>query len=117
RPRAVDARGRARAVLPAAALELSGVPRGTDGARHPAPGPVQRLPRLGLRAVHDRRRGHEESHVDLGPRPGGRRDAWNRRVLALAMLTAIGVVALLGQLSYLQAPEGGPLPEISEQTA
>ncbi len=53
--------------------------------------------------------------MDLGPRPGGRRDAWNRRVLALAMLTTIGFVALLVQLWYLQALEGGHLQEMSEK--
>jgi penicillin-binding protein 2 len=52
--------------------------------------------------------------VELVLRPGGR-DGWNRRVLALAVLTTIGFVALLGQLWYLQALEGGRLQEMSEK--
>ncbi len=53
--------------------------------------------------------------MDLGHRPGGRRDAWNRRVLALSIATTVGFVALLGQLWYLQALEGGRLQEMSEK--
>jgi len=53
--------------------------------------------------------------VDLTPLPGGRRDAWSRRVLALAVVAAVGFVGLLGQLWYLQVLEGGRLQELSEK--
>ena len=52
--------------------------------------------------------------MELADRPGGR-DGWKRRVLALAVLTTIGFVGLLGQLWYLQALEGGRLQEMSEK--
>jgi penicillin-binding protein 2 len=53
--------------------------------------------------------------MDLAPLPGGRREAWSRRVLALAAITAVGFVGLLGQLWYLQVLEGGRLQELSEK--
>jgi penicillin-binding protein 2 len=53
--------------------------------------------------------------VDLSVPSGGRRDAWSRRVLALAVATAVGFVGLLGQLWYLQVLEGGHLQELSEK--
>ncbi len=53
--------------------------------------------------------------MDLAPLPGGRREAWGRRVLALAVITAVGFVGLLGQLWYLQVLEGGRLQELSEK--
>ncbi len=53
--------------------------------------------------------------MDLAPHPGGRREAWSRRVLALAAITAVGFVGLLGQLWYLQVLEGGRLQELSEK--
>ncbi|HEV8437366.1 MAG TPA: penicillin-binding protein 2 [Methylomirabilota bacterium] len=45
----------------------------------------------------------------------GDRDGWSRRVLVLAVLTTIGFVALLGQLWYLQALEGGHLQAMSDK--
>ncbi len=53
--------------------------------------------------------------MDLTALPGGRRDAWSRRVLALAVAAAVGFVGLLGQLWYLQVLEGGRLQEMSEK--
>ena len=53
--------------------------------------------------------------MELAPLPGGRRDAWGRRVLALAVLATTGFVGLLGPLWYLQALEGGRLQEMSER--
>jgi penicillin-binding protein 2 len=53
--------------------------------------------------------------VDLVHEPGGRRDAWHRRVLVLAVVTTLSFAALLGQLWYLQALEGGRLQEMSEK--
>ena len=53
--------------------------------------------------------------MDLAPLPGARREAWSRRVLALAAITAVGFVGLLGQLWYLQVLEGGRLQELSEK--
>jgi penicillin-binding protein 2 len=51
--------------------------------------------------------------VDLTP--GGRREAWSRRVLTLAVVTVVAFVGLLGQLWYLQVLEGGRLQELSEK--
>jgi penicillin-binding protein 2 len=56
----------------------------------------------------------EEPRVELIHRPGDR-DRWNRRMLALALLTMVGFVGLLGQLWYLQVLEGGRLQEMSEK--
>jgi len=53
--------------------------------------------------------------VAVSPAPPNRRDAWGRRVLALAVVSSIGFVALLGQLWYLQVLEGGRLQELSEK--
>ena len=47
--------------------------------------------------------------------PPNRREAWGRRVLALAVASSIGFVALLGQLWYLQVLEGGRMQELSEK--
>jgi penicillin-binding protein 2 len=44
-----------------------------------------------------------------------RREAWGRRVLALAVVSSIGFVALVGQLWYLQVLEGGRMQELSER--
>lgn len=44
-----------------------------------------------------------------------RREAWGRRVLALAVITCVGFVALVGQLWYLQVLEGGRMQELSER--
>lgn len=44
-----------------------------------------------------------------------RREAWGRRVLALAVVSSIGFVALVGQLWYLQVLEGGRMQELSEK--
>ncbi|HET9926765.1 MAG TPA: penicillin-binding transpeptidase domain-containing protein, partial [Methylomirabilota bacterium] len=44
-----------------------------------------------------------------------RREAWGRRVLALAVATSVGFVVLLGQLWYLQVLEGGRMHELSEK--
>ena len=51
----------------------------------------------------------------LNPSPASRREAWGRRVLALAVVTAIGFVGLVGQLWYLQVLEGGRMQELSEK--
>ena len=53
--------------------------------------------------------------MDLVPLAGGRREAWSRRVLALAAITAVAFVGLLGQLWYLQVLEGGRLQELSDK--
>ena len=53
--------------------------------------------------------------MDVGRRAGGERDAWSRRVLALALVTMAAFVVLLGQLWYLQALEGGRLQEMSDK--
>ena len=53
--------------------------------------------------------------MDLVHGPGGQRDAWSRRVLALAVVATIGFAGLLGQLWYLQALEGVRLQEMSEK--
>jgi len=52
--------------------------------------------------------------MDLVRRPGDR-DGWSRRVLALAVASAISFIGLLGQLWYLQTLEGGRLQEMSEK--
>jgi penicillin-binding protein 2 len=46
------------------------------------------------------------------PRDG---DGWRRRVLTLAVLASIAFIALIGQLWYLQALEGGRLQEMSDK--
>jgi penicillin-binding protein 2 len=51
--------------------------------------------------------------VDLTP--PDRRDGWRRRVLVLTACAMTAFVALLGQLWYLQALEGGRLQEMSER--
>ena len=51
----------------------------------------------------------------LGRWPGAGRDGWSRRVLGMALVTTVGFVALVGQLWYLQALEGGRLQEMSEK--
>jgi penicillin-binding protein 2 len=48
-------------------------------------------------------------------RPGERKDAWSRRVLALTAVASIGFLFLVGQLWYLQVLEGGKLQELSER--
>jgi penicillin-binding protein 2 len=53
--------------------------------------------------------------VDLKSGPSNRREAWGRRVLALAVATSVGFVLLLGQLWYLQVLEGGHMHELSEK--
>jgi penicillin-binding protein 2 len=53
--------------------------------------------------------------MSLMRRSGGGRDAWNRRVLTLALVTMVGFLALVGQLWYLQALEGDRLQEMSEK--
>jgi penicillin-binding protein 2 len=53
--------------------------------------------------------------VELRTPTANRREAWGRRVLVLAVVTAVGFVALLGQLWYLQFLEGGRLHELSEK--
>jgi penicillin-binding protein 2 len=47
--------------------------------------------------------------------PSNRREAWGRRVLALAVVSCIGFLALVGQLWYLQVLEGGRMQELSEK--
>src|SRR5262249_56910599 len=69
----------------------------------------------GLRARDRGGGGRGEAGVDIGPRPGDRRDGWRRRVLGLTALAMAGFVGLLGQLWYLQALEGGRLQEMSEK--
>ncbi|HZP36173.1 MAG TPA: penicillin-binding protein 2 [Methylomirabilota bacterium] len=51
----------------------------------------------------------------LSSAPPNRKEAWGRRVLALAVATAIGFIGLVGQLWYLQVLEGGRLHELSEK--
>lgn len=53
--------------------------------------------------------------MDLAREPGDRHEAWGRRVLAIAVTVGIGLAALVGQLWYLQALEGGRLQEMSEK--
>jgi len=53
--------------------------------------------------------------VDLDHESTARREAWKRRVLALAAVAGIAFVGLLGQLWYLQVLEGGKLQEMSER--
>jgi penicillin-binding protein 2 len=53
--------------------------------------------------------------VALSPSPASRREAWGRRVLALAVITVVGFVGLVGQLWYLQVLEGGRMHELSEK--
>ena len=53
--------------------------------------------------------------MELSPAPPTRREAWGRRVLALAVVTSVGFVAVLGQLWYLQVLEGGRMHELSEK--
>jgi penicillin-binding protein 2 len=48
-------------------------------------------------------------------RPGERKDAWSRRLLALTAAASIGFLFLVGQLWYLQVLEGGKLQELSER--
>ncbi len=53
--------------------------------------------------------------MDIAQRRPRQDDAWSRRLLALAVASAIGFVGLIGQLWYLQALEGGRLQEMSEK--
>jgi penicillin-binding protein 2 len=53
--------------------------------------------------------------VDIVSRRAQPSDPWTRRVLALAVVATVGFAALLGQLWYLQALEGGRLQEMSEK--
>ena len=53
--------------------------------------------------------------MELKPSPPNRREAWGRRVLALAVAASVGFVVLLGQLWYLQVLEGGRMHELSEK--
>jgi penicillin-binding protein 2 len=54
--------------------------------------------------------------VELSRGPtSNRREAWGRRVLALAVASSIGFLVLVGQLWYLQVLEGGRLHEMSEK--
>ena len=53
--------------------------------------------------------------MELKSVPPNRREAWGRRILALAITCSLGFLALLGQLWYLQVLEGGRLHELSEK--
>src|SRR5499425_859327 len=53
--------------------------------------------------------------MDLNQESAAKREAWRRRVLALAAVVAVAFVGLLGQLWYLQVLEGGKLQELSER--
>jgi penicillin-binding protein 2 len=53
--------------------------------------------------------------VELKSVPPNRREAWGRRILALAIACSLGFLALLGQLWYLQVLEGGRMQELSEK--
>ncbi len=53
--------------------------------------------------------------MELKPPPANRREAWGRRVLALAVTTSLAFAVLLGQLWYLQVLEGGRMHELSEK--
>jgi len=48
-------------------------------------------------------------------RPGERRDAWSRRLLAITAVAGFGFLCLVGQLWYLQVLEGGKLQELSDR--
>src|SRR5437879_9445829 len=53
--------------------------------------------------------------VELNQESAAKREAWRRRVLALAAVVAVAFVGLLGQLWYLQVLEGGKLQELSDR--
>ena len=53
--------------------------------------------------------------MDLNQESAAKREAWRRRVLALAAVVAVAFVGLLGQLWYLQVLEGGKLQELSDK--
>jgi len=53
--------------------------------------------------------------VELKSVPPNRREAWGRRILALAIVCSLGFLALMGQLWYLQVLEGGRMHELSEK--
>ena len=53
--------------------------------------------------------------MELKSVPPNRREAWGRRILALAIACSLGFLALLGQLWYLQVLEGGRMHELSEK--
>ncbi len=53
--------------------------------------------------------------MGLSSSAGGRKDAWGRRMLALAVVATAAFVGLLGQLWYLQVLEGPKLHEMSEK--
>src|SRR6202022_2060219 len=56
-----------------------------------------------------------EAHVQMTPSPANRREAWGRRVLALAVVTAIGFVGPVGQARFREGLEGGRMQELSEK--
>ena len=53
--------------------------------------------------------------MDLIDESTAAREAWRRRVVALAAMVAVAFVGLVGQLWYLQVLEGGKLQEMSEK--
>ncbi len=53
--------------------------------------------------------------MDLTGESTARREAWRRRVLALAGVVGVAFVGLLGQLWYLQVLEGVKLQELSDR--
>ena len=53
--------------------------------------------------------------MELKSAPPNRREAWGRRVLALAITCSVGFIAVLGQLWYLQVLEGARMHELSEK--
>src|SRR5262249_40468158 len=104
-----------RALLPAAVLPLPGLLRGADGARGPAPGPVQRVRGRRLRAGRRGRRVRAQTGMGLNPVHADANDSWRRRVLVLTIVAMAGFAGLLGQLWYLQTLEGGRLQEMSDK--
>src|SRR5262245_11316124 len=80
---------------------------------------TRRTPRahssVGLRPEPSRSFARAFPDQALGRPTGAKRGAWSRRVLALALTTMVGFVALVGQLWYLQALEGSRLLELSDK--
>src|SRR5215510_13711001 len=101
---------------PPPALPLPGQAQRALRARDPAAGPLQWVRRRGVHSrLRDRADAAQAADVDLDHESTARREAWKRRVLALAAVAGIAFVGLLGQLWYLQVLEGGKLQEMSER--
>src|SRR4029079_4518132 len=105
RARAPEHRGGARPLPAAADVPLSGHTRGADVARHPAAGALQRPHRHALHPGRGHHRTGTEARVALTTTPANRKEAWGRRVLALAVVTAVGFVGLVGEPWFPQGVE------------